>query len=191
MPERGIKILKEIVESLQIPPGGLIVRSTASIEDRAHQTMAGLFRSEGPLHDFNRLLEAVCKCWQSKWEIKQHPPTSFRLDLTIQHYVDASFGGVLFTRNPVTLENVFVIEVNEGAAKSVVDGSNIPTRYELELDGQTRTHEGPVTLPASVLKSLLEYGRQLHKLFGRAQDIEWVFDGANLFIVQARDCGDL
>lgn len=191
LPEQGMRVLQEIVDTLRFPDGGLIVRSTASIEDRANQTMAGLFRSEGPVDDLNALSEAVCKCWLSKWEFAEHHPASFTLDLIIQHYVIASLGGVLFTRHPVTAEEVFIIEVNEGAAKSVVDGSNIPTRYELDLEGRVRAHEGSTTLPPSLLKSLIEHGKQLQAMFGEAQDIEWVFDGKDLFIVQARDCASV
>jgi len=186
LPTHGIKILQDVVKHLKIPSKGLIVRSAANIEDQTGRTMAGLFRSEGPVHDFSQLIQAVCRCWQSKWIVAQQTPGNFTLDLIIQHYVEHVFGGVLFTQHPVSHEKVFVIEMSEGV-KSVVGGTKIPTRYVVEPDGKLISQEGSLSLQDSVLKALIKYGAQLESLFGMPQDIEWVFDGLELFIVQTRN----
>jgi pyruvate,water dikinase len=136
-----------------------------------------------------------------------------KMGVVVQKLVAADISGVLFTRHPVTGADEIVIESCWGLGEAVVQGLVIPDFHRLDRKGailETRTgfkdvaikmapngltRSTPVEphlveqscLNATCLESLLDLVRRCDKLLGNGpHDIEWAFEGENLYLLQRR-----
>ena len=103
----------------------------------------------------------------------------------IQEMVQSLWSGVAFSIHPVTGRNEFVIEAVKGSGVKLVQDGVKPFRaswyqgiwdYDSEPDEAFR----------EVLASLVEGIKKLQKVYGGALDIEWAYDGEQLFYLQCR-----
>lgn len=102
----------------------------------------------------------------------------------IQPMVAARWSGVLFTHDPVSAVAHFVIEGAEGAG-GVVAGTGSPQRMIVARDGQVRS--GAAFLPPMAVANLAAHAARVTRLFGGVpQDIEWAWDGDQIWLLQAR-----
>ena len=62
-------------------------------------------------------------------------PREPRMGVVVQELIDADTAGVLFSRNPMTGSDEFVIEAAWGLGESVVAGLVTPDRFRLRRDG--------------------------------------------------------
>ena len=138
-----------------------------------------------------------------------------KLAVLVQQLVPAEVAGVLFTANPVTgARDEIVIDASPGLGEAVVSGQVTPDHFTLrrrpwgwvitkrragkrEVVIRARSGGGtehlkrsaatdvPV-LPDRALRRLARLGAAIEDLFGRPQDIEWVWADGQLYIVQAR-----
>ena len=131
----------------------------------------------------------------------------------IQEGIDADSAGVLITADPYDAENrgAIYISAKRGLGIKVVEGRRVAeqiifsprsqavrvlTRSDeeslLKFDEQGGLKEIPITGERVVLKDatvrrLARVAAQIKRLFGnREQDIEWVFRGEQIYIVQSR-----
>ena len=112
------------------PP--VAVRSSATAEDLPDASFAGQQDSFLNVIGFDRLLDAVQRCWASLWNARAiryrslHgiDPSSVELAVVVQRLVDAEAAGVMLTADPVT-GDTSVIEINAafGLGEAVVGGS--------------------------------------------------------------------
>ena len=139
----------------------------------------------------------------------------------VQLMVNSDTAGVLFTANPVTKDkNEVMIESNWGLGESVVSGKSMNDYFVLDKAtltvrqkkiahktimvvaddgrGSGRT-ELPVpveratltTLSDTQLLELADFGRRIETHFGFNVDVEWAYEGGQLYILQARKIRDL
>ena len=101
----------------------------------------------------------------------------FNVAVVVQEMIDPEYAGVLFTRDPVSGENLKVIEYVEGLGEELVSGRADPKRLVIE--------SGIPDAPFDVA-SLCERANAIESLFGCPQDIEWAWANGSLFILQAR-----
>ena len=196
LPKNVLDTLEEILEAIAIPLDGLIVRSSASQEDRPDRSFAGLYRSQAGVYDREALIDAVCRCWESAWDkdVLNYGEIfargqSVSMNLIVQHYVQGSVGGVLFTRDPLNGdESVYVIETAEGGAEPAANGSLIKNRLTVSRSGDIRDQTGgEVILTGDEIVRLCDISHDLKRLFKAHLDIEWVIAHDELRILQARD----
>jgi pyruvate, water dikinase len=140
---------------------------------------------------------------------------------TVQKMVHSEVAGVLFTANPISgSRDEVVIESNWGLGESVVSGKSMNDFYIIDkaslavttekigrktvmfdLDrvrGYGRT-EGPVpaeksqlaTLSREQLVLLAQTGLKAEALFASPQDVEWAFEGGQLYLLQSRSIKNL
>lgn len=136
-----------------------------------------------------------------------------RVGIVLQELVDAEVAGVLFTCNPVTGSDEILIEASWGLGEAIVQGLVIPDRYRLARSGQVleaqtgvkdlavrlhaagHTRQEPVAsglvethcLGESELTALHELARRCDETFGAGpHDLEWAFQGKQLFLLQRR-----
>lgn len=114
------------------------VRSSATTEDAADASFAGLQDTFLWVSDTARMLERVRACWASLYSVES---ISYRLDravpeegvamaVVVQAMVDARSAGVMFTRSPVTGDrSVITIEGAWGLGSAVVGGEVTPDRW--------------------------------------------------------------
>jgi pyruvate,water dikinase len=133
--------------------------------------------------------------------------------VVVQRFVDAERSGVLFTADPRTGDrDRIVVEAAHGLGEVVVGGQVEPDTYVLAHDGSllsshlgrqghrlaageggsvVRLEAGDVGVQVPVLEpgqlsELVDVALRIEAHYGRPQDIEWVFAGGSLSIVQSR-----
>lgn len=136
-----------------------------------------------------------------------------RMAVIVQEMTEADIAGVLFTRHPVTGEDLRLVEAGWGLGESVVAGRMIPDRYSFQRGrafavqadlGSKETAIRPLPgggtmetevaaadrrrycLTADRLQALDELAGACERLYGPALDIEWAYAGDKLFLLQCR-----
>lgn len=128
---------REGVEDLAVA-----VRSSATVEDTAQYSFAGMFQSFLNVRGADALIERVRDCWASSYgarvlfyRIKQGLGEEAPIAVVVQKMVDSEKAGVLFTVDPATGDpNRLVIEAAWGLGEVVVGGEVNPDRYEVDKD---------------------------------------------------------
>jgi pyruvate, water dikinase len=116
------------------------VRSSATVEDSAQFSFAGMFESYLNVRGDDDLLAHVRQCWASAfgarvlyYRAKQQVPGEALIAVVVQRMVDSEKAGVLFTVNPATNDSsAVVIEAAFGLGEVVVAGQITPDRYEVD-----------------------------------------------------------
>ena len=139
--------------------------------------------------------------------------SGFAMAIVVQEMVQATVAGVLFTAHPVSNElGQCVINANYGLGESVVQGLTEPDTFVVdkasgevleETIGRKQTaisaadagvaewtpsaeEQARASLSATQLQTLVKAGGEIERSFDIPSDIEWAFDGDDLFILQAR-----
>jgi len=191
----------------------LVVRSSAVGEDSESSSAAGQYQSILHVTDRERLQEAITLVLASYnhpvaaqyRRQRQLPDTS--MAVLIQKQVRGVFSGVAFSRDPISQQGeAVVIEGLPGDATRVVSGRVTPEQYRVYLresralgsnsltigepssDSTTTVHiEGSGDLPPALIEKVALLTRQLEdRHHGIPQDIEWSYDGEQLWLLQAR-----
>lgn len=134
------------------------------------------------------------------------------LAVVVQAMVPALASGVLFTANPLTgRRSETVIDATLGLGEALVSGLVEPDRYVVDAArgailhktlgakgtvitgraaGGTVTehgdHRGRQAIEDAVIIDLAALGSRVQDLYSYPQDIEWAWDGDQLFLLQAR-----
>ncbi len=201
----------------------LAVRSSATCEDSARASFAGMHDSFLNIRGTDNIILAVKECYASLWTLRavayrrkmQVGDDEVFQAVVILELVQAMAAGVGFTCDPRTgREDVVLINANFGLGESVVSGAVEPDEYcldaKLEImerkmgrkenktaarpDGGTELIASPGSSGQQVLsdENIKRLGlviRRVHDALGGSeqhQDIEWVFDGQDFVLVQAR-----
>ena len=120
------------------------VRSSATAEDLADASFAGLQETYLNVHGTEAMLSAVRRCWGSLFtprvlvyrKKKGFDHANVRLAVLVQKMVDATASGILFTRDPNTGENHMIVEAGWGLGEPIVGGEVTPDHYV--IDGATQ-----------------------------------------------------
>ncbi len=148
----------------------MAVRSSATAEDTASASFAGMNETVLNVRGTIFLLDAVRKCWSSLFGArtiyyraqKGFAQAEMDIAVVVQRQIEATRAGVMFTIDPATgASDRLVIEGAFGLGESVVSGSVSPDRYvvskeelaiekrevrhkEIEVDrGGQRRHRDP------------------------------------------------
>jgi pyruvate, water dikinase len=127
------------------------VRSSATTEDSADASFAGLQDTYLWVTDAVQMLARVRSCWASLYSV---PSISYRLRhgipegrvamaVVVQIMVDAAVAGVMFTRSPTTGDrSVVTIEAAWGLGSAVVGGEVTPDHWVLgKITGEVSVRE--------------------------------------------------
>ena len=135
-----------------------------------------------------------------------------RVGVVVQRLIDSECAGVLFTRNPITGADERLIEAAWGLGEVVVQGLVTPDQYRIARDGSVlarvaghkdlaivRAKDGGIEerdvaigrvdalcLDDARLAALHRVAARCEEVFGGAQDLEWAFDAAGLWLLQRR-----
>lgn len=114
------------------------VRSSATCEDSAEASFAGLQDTYLWTLGERQLLDRVRACWASLYNSESItyrrrlalPEEQLAMAVVVQQMVDARCAGVMFTRSPTTGDrSVIVIEGSWGLGSSIVSGEVTPDRF--------------------------------------------------------------
>ena len=195
IPSRILQPIMETVDGLRLweqPCEGVIIRSSATIEDGSAHSFAGIFESI-PITAPEEFEPTVREIWASVFSPRAL--TYFReigvqevpaMAVVVQRFLRAERSGVMFTRfaGPDGRPSILVEHV-EGDCEKLVKGEVTPDRLWLnEAEDIPESLEGPLR-PVHA-RQLAQVAKQLEESFGSPQDVEWVIYDDPLHIVQSR-----
>jgi len=202
--------LSEIAEGLHrlgLTDSTVAVRSSATAEDSARASFAGIHRSFLNVTGVAAIERAAQGCLdslQSPEAIAYRSRMGFaddevRCAVVICEMVNARAAGVAFSCDPATgRRDLIVIDAAEGLGEAVVSGHVNPHRivwrtHNTHLWRETASPSCP-WLPAEIEEDLVYQAGRVQWALGEGQhpqDIEWAYDGERLWLLQARPVTNL
>lgn len=197
--EKMDKVLEEeiFLKLASLKSEKFAVRSSATVEDAKEASFAGQFESFLGVGKEN-LIEAVKKCWQSKYKqrvtfycaFKKIPLALVKMAVLIQEMIFAEKGGVIFTCDIFhKRKNIILIEAAKGLGEKVVSGLVNPERITMEKESQKireKTSPTGEVLQAEEIKQLTAIALKTEQLYHLPQDIEWAIKDNKIYILQTR-----
>jgi len=180
-------ILKKIKSEFKDKP--LVIRSSATCEDSPLLSFAGQYSSFLNIKGKKRIIKAIKLCYQSLFsdnakiyaKLGHVKLENENMAIAIQELKPVIIAGVIFTVDPVNIDyGKMVVEYTEGLGDSIISGHKKPTQKIIE---RTKIKN----LQNIFLKKLSHDALILEKIFGKPQDIEWGWDGKNIYIFQSRN----
>jgi phosphoenolpyruvate synthase/pyruvate phosphate dikinase len=163
----------------------LAVRSSAVGEDAAERSFAGQFETVLGV-DRNGLSDAVAHVRGSTERADAYGDAG-AIAVVIQREVKATRAGVAFSRDPVSGVDEVFVECALGAGDAVVSGLTTPDRYWVSADRVRAEAVGSTrTLRDDEASEVAELVRAAERGFGRPVDVEFCFEGRELWLVQCR-----
>lgn len=177
------------------------VRSSATDEDAAGATFAGVYRTLlGVSRD--RIVEAIVDCWTSIWtatSLSYHQRMNRRgvpaMAVVVQPMLAPRAAGVAYSRHPVTGQaDLVVINAVPGLADALVSGQALPDQLAVRTGTPPQIVEWRLAEPdraAPVLSDgdalmLAEQTRAIEQKLGHPVDIEWAIERDAIWFLQAR-----
>ena len=163
----------------------LAVRSSAVGEDAADKSAAGQYETVlGVTRD--ELHDAIARVCESTGRARAYGGST-DVAVVVQRQVQATRAGVAFSRDPVSGADEVVIECALGAGEAVVSGLVTPDRYRVQEGRVLARAAGTVrTLRDDEAQTLAALVRCAEEGFAAAVDVEFCFDGRELWLVQCR-----
>lgn len=107
--------------------------------------------------------------------------------VVVQRQVPATRAGVAFSREPVTGDDVVLVECALGGGEAIVSGLVTPDRYWVRGEQVRARAAGSVrTLRDDEALRVAEVVREAERGFGRPVDVEFCWEGRGLWLVQCR-----
>lgn len=190
---------RHLIEFLQPSPlSPLVVRSSAIGEDSQQASAAGQYETILNVTSKAELTQAIAQVQASYYhpsavEYRRHRQSEeAAMGVLIQQQVQSIFSGVAFSRDPITQQGeAVVIEAVEGSPSQLVSGKVTPEEYRVVITGDDQLSclqfEGSGKIPEALIKQVGYLARRLERRYlGVPQDIEWSYDGQNLWVLQSR-----
>lgn len=96
--------------------------------------------------------------------------------------------GVMFTKNPVSGDDIIIIESVLGLGEKLVQGEATPT--QITINKHTLIIEnniGKEMLSDNEIRTLSRIGLDIERFFKAPQDIEWSLKDGEIYILQTRN----
>ncbi|KIQ00355.1 hypothetical protein RU07_17535 [Agrobacterium tumefaciens] len=142
------------------------VRSSATSEDNADASFAGLQDTYLWIKGADFVIDHVKRCWTSLYSVESVtyrlrldlPEDDVAMAVVVQDMVDARTAGVMFTRSPTTGDKtVIVLEAAWGVSSSVVSGEVTPDRIVIsKITGEITQRN----ISRKLVKHVPDYDRQ-------------------------------
>ena len=182
------KLNPEATRSLKaaLEPGRrYAVRSSGVAEDAAEASWAGQFETflNVPAQD---VVDKVSACHLSAkhrahaYAAQQQLSAEFATAVIVQDMIEPEYSAVLFTRDPVSGTDQYVIEYVGGLGEALVSGRTTPKSIRIDPS------KPPANNTPIMLTSLIDFAQRIEALLGCPQDIEWAQEGGRIWITQAR-----
>lgn len=168
------------------------VRSSTNVEDGTRHSFAGQFNTYLDVGYPDGLIEAIRRIWTIKEESIQTyaERTGATLDqvkpgILIQRMVKADASGVVFSHNPLTGSSECVVELVRGQGIALVQKGVTPGRFVqrsgkwLELSSEHMNY-------LEIVEAIALHARRAAVRYGKPVDLEWVFDGKDIYWLQLR-----
>ena len=190
--------LESELSSLFNPQTRYAVRSSANLEDGGDVSFAGQFTSVLSVQGLQQLISAVAVVSSSTEKPKVRTylqahgiaAEKLKMGVIIQEMVSPKISGVCFSRNPVTGLDEVVVEAVEGRGDLLLQEGCTPHRWTYKWGSFIQTPDNPGA-SQSVIEEVIRDTRRIEEQFGKPVDVEWVFDGTSIYLVQVRPIGQV
>lgn len=176
------------------PEAVYAVRSSANIEDSLERSFAGQFKSVLNVKGLDNIFQAVWSIWgttrspnvQAYLEKQGVSTHELFMGVIIQAMIQPVCAGVALSRNPVTGADEVVVEAVEGAGDALVQSGVTPCRW-VNKWGTYIVRSENEKIPISLIDQVIAETRMLAEKLKSHVDLEWVYDGENLYWLQVRE----
>jgi pyruvate,water dikinase len=176
-----------------LPTGAVAVRSSATAEDMVNASFAGQYETFLGIKTAEEALTAVRRCWASLWspQVRSYRrrenigEDDLAMAVIIQAMADASWAGVLFTRDPQGSALDIKVEAVPGLGDDLVSGRVTPHGYVIDRSTLFIRSRGE-RARLEFLEDLARLGIRIENRAGAPQDIEWAMTHDGLQVLQAR-----
>jgi rifampicin phosphotransferase len=177
-------------------PSPVAVRSSATAEDLAQASFAGLQETVLGVTGEDALVAAIHRVWESADSPRARAYQEraglewVSTAVLVQLQVEATVAGVAFGRDPLTGEEATVVEAVPGLGSALVSGEQEPQSWRLlrQRNKPLKVLLAPADplLRREQLEALAGIVEQAGIVFGAPQDVEWACDASGLQVVQSR-----
>ena len=190
--DQGAMLLEELGNELAgLPDKTWAVRSSTTAEDSSEFSFAGQFQTLINISGTENILNAVQTVWDSATLLsnseyfRKTRMSGLKCAVIIQEMIPAVLAGVSFSMNPVTDQNETVVEAVEAAGEELVQKGITPMRWRIRRQIITEGNEQYRYF--HIIKRIAADTAKLRTYYGKHIDIEWVYDGYNLYYLQLRE----
>jgi phosphohistidine swiveling domain-containing protein len=185
--------LREALAELLVPGRRYAVRSSANVEDHGTRSFAGQFASVLEVEGVDGALAAagtVVRSLRSE-RVRAYAervgvdPSSLRMAVVFQEMARPRVSGVAFSRDPVTGADETLVEAVAGPGDALVGHGADPARWRVGPHGIRTAPEVP-PLGEDLLAEIVDTVRSVASRAGQPADVEWVWDGRAVHLVQWR-----
>jgi phosphohistidine swiveling domain-containing protein len=186
--------LLEEINQIVDPTRSYAVRSSANLEDDLEHSFAGQFYTVLDVQGAKNILHAIHEIWEDTRsgavhtyiEKKLNFQHELKMAVLIQEMIEPVVSGVVFSRNPITSFDEVLVEAVLGSGTSLVQKGITPLRWTYKWGNWTLTPENS-PVPIDLILKVVKETKQIARIFRKDVDLEWVFDGQQLYWVQLRD----
>ena len=173
--------------------GPWAVRSSAAVEDGMESSYAGQFATFLDVSGSEEVAQAIRGVQASAqssiagtYRKRKGDSQPVAMAVIVQEMVPPVVSGVAFSRNPMTGLNEVVIESVRGRGDALVGEGVTPERWIERWGGWSErpTEEG--ALPEPVARTIAAETKRIAGEFDSPVDLEWVWDGIEVWWVQLR-----
>ena len=185
--------LRRALDGLLVPGRSYAVRSSANVEDQGARSFAGQFTSVLDVRDVDEAVAAAKAVVGSVHSARALAyaagvgvdPASLRMAVIFQEMARPRVSGVAFSRDPVTGADETVVEAVEGRGGALVGDGVDPARWRVGARGVVSAPDVP-PLGDDPLAEIVETVRSVASRARQPADVEWVWDGREVHLVQWR-----
>ncbi|WP_422486484.1 PEP/pyruvate-binding domain-containing protein [Gudongella sp. DL1XJH-153] len=169
------------------------VRSSASVEDSQEFSCAGLFNSYLQVQGIDNVTNCIIDVWSSLespefeayWKHNMSSELNPKMAVIIQEMVQPLLSGVVFTKNPISGFSETIIEAGPGTGESQAESHQNPERWVSKWGNWSQKPENGL-LSELLAREIVSLSSYISKLYGRPADLEWAWDGEELYFLQVR-----
>jgi pyruvate,water dikinase len=191
------KIEEAIRDAYRQLGGRVAVRSSMVAEDGVDASFAGQLDTHLNIEGADAVMQTVRACWSSMANprvseyLKQHNGDfDIAMAVVVQKMVEARAAGVAFSADPISGEDVVIIEATRGLGDVVAGGLVNPGRWVVSSEGKILdTQNNSPEDPALTDEQACEFAQIVRRVgvnAGSPQDVEWAWDGRDFILLQAR-----